>query len=69
MKIAIDTKNKIITVEEETNAKELFDFIKSFNNWEEYKIISKAVVVTKEHPYTSRPWWLNDLPVITHIGS
>ena len=68
MKITIDTENKILTVEEETNIKEVFDFIRSFNGWEEYKIISRAVVITKERPYT-RPWYTGPLPTVTYTGA
>lgn len=57
MKIQIDTTAKVITLQEDSNLKELFDFIKQLlpDSWQTYKLkIGTKIEYKESQPY---PKW------------
>lgn len=51
MLLEIDFENKVIVILEEVDVEELFDYIQTLENWEEYSIdVQTTVIYTDKFP-------------------
>lgn len=57
MKVTIDTDNKTINVQESVNVLDLFTWLKTIENWEDYKVEVQVATVVNYNPLPVNRWW------------